>query len=263
MKDCLFLKLLQGAQTELLESTRLIKRYELNKLQVKIELSRKPPTLVERTLCYRLSRLVQVIHEISQFCKQLTEHLNSLLSSVEDGNKKLRIIFYENILNYSKSINEVPLVYKISQISKFVSEACQSSRSEMPRLIRSENGGTADQDNSNSNSNMNMEIFICELHVLIECLLECLCYFTLNFQKQLPQFLDSPGFTSNPLSSLLNSSQASATSVVQPLEISSLLSSDSVQVLIDNLLEIESHLPMKYNDQYNAARVRLSMKMNI
>ncbi|VDQ09244.1 unnamed protein product [Trichobilharzia regenti] len=109
------------------------------------------------------------------------------------------------------------------------------------------------QGQSSLTVNTNMEVFISELHVLMDCLLECLCYFLLNLQKQL-QFKSSDTILSLALPSASQTPSSSSSSSLSP---SLQFSPAWIQTLLDSLLDIESHLPMKYTDQYDAARIRL------
>ncbi|CAH8597028.1 unnamed protein product [Schistosoma turkestanicum] len=69
----------------------------------------------------------------------------------------------------------------------------------------------------------------------------------------------SSSLSSSPSSSSSSSSLSSSSSV----STNSVITSSSISKLIDHLLNIESHLPMKYNEQYAAAQKRLSMRIKL
>ncbi|KAK4475335.1 hypothetical protein MN116_002400 [Schistosoma mekongi] len=258
---------IENTKLNLIQSDRLIKRYDLNRLKVKIELNPNTPTLAERTHYSRLNRLVQVINENCQFYELLINQLKWLLTSIEDESDKMKFIT-ERILNYTinHNNNEIPVVDNILQISKIILEICQSRKSHQPNMLKYKEDSENDINNKLNliNANISLEIFISELHVLIDYLLEYLCYFILNIRNNIS--LNKKFFHSSTLNSLTTSTELSNTTSSSSLSTVSTCSvtiSNSISTLINNLLNIESHLPMKYDQHYIAAQKRFSSIISV
>ncbi|CAH8682444.1 unnamed protein product [Schistosoma rodhaini] len=263
MKDCTIFIVLENTVSNLMASSRLIKRYDLNRLKVEIELTPMKPTLSELTHYYRLNRLIQVINENYHFYEHLINQLKWFHTIIDDERDKMKFIL-ESILNYrNPNSNGIPIIYYIFKISYIMVEICESRKSHISNTIA--NRIVVEYDNNNKNnlmhSNIDLEIFISELHVLMDYFIEYLCYFIMNLRKKISEnenFIRS--FTSTSLTMLTKSSNASSSSSSRLT--CSVMTLSSISKLIDDLIDIESHMPMKYNEQYTEAKKRLSTMIN-
>ncbi|TNN09244.1 hypothetical protein EWB00_006445 [Schistosoma japonicum] len=143
-------------------------------------------------------------------------------------------------------------------------EICQSRKSHQSNMLRYKvDGGNDNNDKINLvDSNISLEIFISELHVLIDYLLEYLCYFILNIRDNISS--NEQFFHSVTLNSLTTSTELSdASSSSSTISSCSGTISNSISTLINNLLDIESHLPMKYDQHYTAAKKQLSSIISV
>ncbi|CAH8680575.1 unnamed protein product [Schistosoma rodhaini] len=268
MKDCTIFIVLENTVSNLMASSRLIKRYDLNRLKVEIELTPMKPTLAELTHYYRLNRLIQVINENYHFYEHLINQLKWLHTIIEDERDKMKFVI-EGILNHrNPNSNGIPIIYYIFKISNIMIEICESRKSHISNTIA--NRIVVEYDNNKKknnlmNSNIDLEIFISELHVLMDYFIEYLCYFIMNLRNKISEnenFIRS--FTSTSLTMSTKSSNASSSSSSSSSRLTcSVITSSSITKLTDDLIDIESHMPMKYNEQYAKAQKRLSTKINL
>ncbi|CAH8655621.1 unnamed protein product [Schistosoma intercalatum] len=270
MKNCTIFIVLENTVSNLMASSRLIKRYDLNRLKVEIELTLKKPTLSELTHYYRLNRLIQVINETYHFYEHLINQLKWLHTMIKDESNKMNFII-GSILKYrNQNSNGIPVVYYIFKISNIMVEICESRKLCISNIINDRIVVEYNDNNNLMNSNIDLEIFISELHVLMDYFFEYLCYFMVNLRNQISvnenfiRSFTSTSFTmsmksSNVSSSSSSSSSASSSSIMT----CPVITSNSISKLIDDLIDIESHMPMKYNEQYTEAQKRLSIRINL
>ncbi|RTG90790.1 uncharacterized protein DC041_0005595 [Schistosoma bovis] len=100
------------------------------------------------------------------------------------------------------------------------------------------------------NSTIDLEIFISELHVLMDYFFEYLCYFMVNLRNQISanenfiRSFTSTSFTMSMKSSNVSSSSSSSSSASSSSRMTCpVITSNSISKLIDDLIDIESHMP--------------------
>ncbi|VDP32766.1 unnamed protein product [Schistosoma margrebowiei] len=154
-------------------------------------------------------------------------------------------------------------------------EICESRKSYISNIINDRIVVEYNDNNNLMNSNIDLEIFISELHVLMDYFFEYLCYFMVNLRNQISinenfiHSFTSTSFTMSMKSSNVSSSSSSSSSSSLSSASSSsrmtcpVITSNSISKLIDDLIDIESHMPMKYNEQYTEAQKRLSIRINL
>ncbi|CAH8647025.1 unnamed protein product [Schistosoma mattheei] len=272
MKNCTIFIVLENTVSNLMASSRLIKRYDLNRLKVEIELTLKKPTLAELTHYYRLNRLIQAINETYHFYEHLINQLKWLHTIIKDESNKMNFII-GSILKYrNQNSNGIPVVYYIFKISNIMVEICESRKLSISNIINNRMVVEYNDNNNLMNSTIDLEIFISELHVLVDYFFEYLCYFMVNLRNQISvnenfiRSFTSTSFTMSMKSSNVSSSSSSSSS--SSASSSSrltcpVITSNSISKLIDDLIDIESHMPMKYNEQYTEAQKRLSIRINL
>ncbi|CAH8675364.1 unnamed protein product [Schistosoma bovis] len=149
-------------------------------------------------------------------------------------------------------------------------EICESRKSCISNIINNRMVVEYNDNNNLMNSTIDLEIFISELHVLMDYFFEYLCYFMVNLRNQISanenfiRSFTSTSFTMSMKSSNVSSSSSSSSSASSSSRMTCpVITSNSISKLIDDLIDIESHMPMKYNEQYTEAQKRLSIRINL
>ncbi|CAH8675357.1 unnamed protein product [Schistosoma bovis] len=189
---------------------------------------------------------------------------------IKDESNKMNFII-GSILKYrNQNSNGIPVVYYIFKISNIMVEICESRKSCISNIINNRMVVEYNDNNNLMNSTIDLEIFISELHVLMDYFFEYLCYFMVNLRNQISanenfiRSFTSTSFTMSMKSSNVSSSSSSSSSASSSSRMTCpVITSNSISKLIDDLIDIESHMPMKYNEQYTEAQKRLSIRINL
>uniref|UniRef100_A0A095AER0 Uncharacterized protein n=1 Tax=Schistosoma haematobium TaxID=6185 RepID=A0A095AER0_SCHHA len=195
---------------------------------------------------------------------------------IKDESNKMNFII-GSILKYrNQNSNGIPVVCYIFKISNIMVEICESRKSCISNIINNRMVVEYNDNNNLMNSTIDLEIFISELHVLMDYFFEYLCYFMVNLRNQISanenfiRSFTSTSFTMSMKSSNVSSSSSSSSSSGSSSSASPssrmtcpVITSISISKLIDDLIDIESHMPMKYNEQYTEAQKRLSIRINL
>ncbi|CAH8647009.1 unnamed protein product [Schistosoma mattheei] len=177
-----------------------------------------------------------------------------------------------NLMASSRLIKRYDLNRLKVEISNIMVEICESRKLSISNIINNRMVVEYNDNNNLMNSTIDLEIFISELHVLVDYFFEYLCYFMVNLRNQISvnenfiRSFTSTSFTMSMKSSNVSSSSSSSSS--SSASSSSrltcpVITSNSISKLIDDLIDIESHMPMKYNEQYTEAQKRLSIRINL
>ncbi|CAH8672443.1 unnamed protein product [Schistosoma bovis] len=188
---------------------------------------------------------------------------------IKDESNKMDFII-GSILKYrNQNSNGIPVVYYIFKISNIMVEICESRKSCISNIINNRMVVEYNDNNKLMNSTIDLEIFISELHVLMDYFFEYLCYFMVNLRNQISanenfiRSFTSTSFTMSMKSSNVSSSSSSSSASSSSRMTCPVITSNSISKLIDDLIDIESHMPMKYNEQYTEAQKRLSIRINL